>query len=239
MSDQIKIKRVLCKECKIETNHQILFAHETSGHDEENGVSYYKSYQMAKCAGCESVTFIRISSNTDDVDYEKGTLEEYIELFPERDSKRLSRPTRSAIDCEDLFPPKTRRVYREVIKGLAENLPVLTAIGIRAIIESVCIDLYASGSNLQKKIDDLASKGHLATSQAQFLHGLRFMGNSAAHEIEAAKPAEIVAALEIAETLLKTLYLLPDLAKTIQTGRPAAPSPPVTPTPIVTPATPP
>jgi len=39
------------------------------------------------------------------------------------------------------------------------------------------------------------------------------MGNVAAHEIVAPKPTELVAALDIAETLLKTIYVLPEVAE--------------------------
>jgi hypothetical protein len=67
--------------------------------------------------------------------------------------------------------------------------------------------------NLEKKIDLLVNKGHLASSQADFLHLQRFMGNSAAHEIEAPDREELDAALDIAESLLKTLYVLPMLAQ--------------------------
>jgi hypothetical protein len=39
------------------------------------------------------------------------------------------------------------------------------------------------------------------------------MGNAAAHEIESPDRAEFEAALDIAESLLKTLYVLPMLAQ--------------------------
>jgi mevalonate kinase len=69
------------------------------------------------------------------------------------------------------------------------------------------------GANLEKKIDGLVKKGYLASEQADFLHLQRFMGNAAAHEIQAPDESELRAALDIAESLLKTLYVLPELAK--------------------------
>ena len=42
------------------------------------------------------------------------------------------------------------------------------------------------------------------------------MGNAAAHEMIAPKATELVAALDIAETLLKTIYILPEVADLIK-----------------------
>jgi len=46
--------------------------------------------------------------------------------------------------------------------------------------------------------------GLLSAKQAEFLHNHRFMGNEAAHEIVAPN-RRLVAAIDIAETLLKTI----------------------------------
>lgn len=97
---------------------------------------------------------------------------------------------------------------------MGNNAPILAAIGIRAIIESVCKDLNTGKRNLEKNIDSLADLGHLSKTQADMLHNHRFMGNVAAHEIQPPKPANLIAALEIAETLLKTIYVLPKVAAT-------------------------
>ena len=48
------------------------------------------------------------------------------------------------------------------------------------------------------------------------------MGNVAAHEIKQAKPREILAALEIAETMMKTIYISPKLSEEIKTGNPSS-----------------
>lgn len=67
-------------------------------------------------------------------------------------------------------------------------------------------------------IDELADSGLLAKSQAELLHKHRFLGNVAAHEMKEPSPKVLNAALDIAETLLKTIYVLPGIADTIKTG---------------------
>ena len=72
---------------------------------------------------------------------------------------------------------------------------------------------------MEQLIDGLASGGVLSSAQAAILHSHRFMGNVAAHEIESANPPEIIAAMEIAEAMLRTIYVLPKLSKRIKTGK--------------------
>jgi hypothetical protein len=50
-------------------------------------------------------------------------------------------------------------------------------------VEAICIDRKVSGQDLQKKIDDLVSKGLLEKPQADLLHEERYIGNAALHEI--------------------------------------------------------
>lgn len=51
------------------------------------------------------------------------------------------------------------------------------------------------------------------------LHSHRWLGNIAAHEVEAAHKSEL-AALEISESMMKTIYIIPKLSQRITTGRP-------------------
>ena len=122
---------------------------------------------------------------------------------------------RGMIDGHHHFPVKIGLVYQEVISAMNHQLPVLSGIGLRGMIEAICNDRAVPGGNLKEKIDALATSGLLAPAQAAILHSHRFLGNRSAHEVVAAKPKELVAALEIAETILKTIYVLPELSAEI------------------------
>jgi len=198
-----------CRECKRETKHAVVAEHARNGSDEENGIQWWNNFEILECQGCETVGFRHVSTDTDSIDYRTGELDEFIRLYP--DVTKMREP----ISDSDDFPPLTRRVYLETLTALSGNAPILAAIGIRAIIESICKDLKTSKRNLEKNIDALADLGHLSRKQAEMLHNHRFMGNVAAHEIQPPKPASLIAALEIAETLLKTIYILPRMAAAI------------------------
>src|SRR5665213_4287430 len=62
--------------------------------------------------------------------------------------------------------------------------PVLTGIGLRALVETICKDKKASGGNLVEKIGSLVSLGVLTADGATILHRIRTLGNDAAHEVK-------------------------------------------------------
>ena len=68
------------------------------------------------------------------------------------------------------LPVQDARICSETI--IASNAGAFTFGGrwLRAIVEAICIDRKVSGQDLQKKIDDLVSKGLLEKPQADLLH---------------------------------------------------------------------
>lgn len=101
---------------------------------------------------------------------------------------------------------------------MANELPVLAGVGIRALVESVCNEKKASGSNLAQRIDSLVPLGILTRDAAKTLHSLRILGNRAAHEVKPHSIAKLRIALDIAENLLTNVYVIPHQAKSVLDG---------------------
>ena len=194
-----------CTECRRRTNHDVLHTEDVGGHDEESGIHWGAEYQTVQCRGCETVSFVTRTWNSEDTDHGGQPLFS-VTLYP-------SRTIRKPIESYYYLPDTVRWVYQETLTALSNTAPILAAIGIRAVVEAVCKDKGCTGYNLEQNIDLLVDKGHLAADQADFLHLQRFMGNAAAHEIAAPEQTELTAALDIAENLLTNLYVLPTLAK--------------------------
>jgi hypothetical protein len=207
MSEEKKVRRKFdCTECNRPTSHDILHTEEAGDYDEESGIHWGSAYHTVRCRGCDTFSFAAVSWNSEDVDYE-GEPVYLTALYP-------SRGIRKPIEASYYLPNKVRLVYNETLAALSNKAPILAAIGIRAVVEAICADKGAASRDpLEGKIDLLVRNGHLASSQADFLHLQRFMGNAAAHEMAAPDRAELEAALDIAESLLKTLYVLPMLAQ--------------------------
>lgn len=204
------VLKVLCRSCKHATNHDVLFIKESSGEIGDGDIQWWVTHQVLQCRGCEDITFRRNSQNTESIDPFTGQLEDYESLYPNRTDGR------PPIEGHENFPMKTRRIYVETLKALNHNALILAAIGLRALIESVCLEQKTKAKTLAGGIDELALSGLLSKKQAEFLHAHRFMGNVAAHEMVSPKPTELVAALDIAETLLKTIYILPGVAEVLK-----------------------
>ncbi len=77
---------------------------------------------------------------------------------------------------EHYLPIKVRGIYKETLGALNNNSPVLAGIGLRALIETICKEKNAEGSNLYKKIDDLVDKKILTPVGSSILHKIRTLG---------------------------------------------------------------
>ncbi|MHA6136681.1 DUF4145 domain-containing protein [Pseudomonas mohnii] len=101
--------------------------------------------------------------------------------------------------------------------ALSQNALLLTSIGLRACIESVCNHLGLPKSNLQKRIDGLFKAGHVSAGDKKLLHAIRFLGNDAAHDIKQPTPEDIRIALDIIEHLLNSVFILGHKAANLET----------------------
>jgi len=179
------------------------------GDEEIQGID---SYQVVQCLGCAALSFRSIHSNSEDlVETYKGSYEFYEteEVYPPRVAGR------SKLRDTDLLPGKVRRIYEETYKALSCELRILAAIGIRTLVESVCVDAGANGRSMEMKIDSLVGTGVLTKAEAMVLHRVRFVGNTAAHEVERYDLDTLNTTFEVAENLLQSVYILPEKASTL------------------------
>lgn len=202
--DKICVKEK-CIECNNETNHIVLSLTKVEGYHEESGIDWTTSWQIIQCQGCESISFRKASSCSEDYYYDDYGDMHYFErivLYPERCS-------RYAINDSDVIPNNVEHIYSETLKAMNSDQPVLSGIGIRALLEAICREKNAKGSSLLKKIDHLVEIGILTPHGAKILHKIRSLGNEAAHEITPHSPSQLSIALDVVENLIQSVYILP------------------------------
>jgi len=194
---------VVCGECSRETAHEILTGVDSHDSDDEADIQVWHRFLVLQCRGCKTLSFCRESECTEDLDSEGGLITTRT-LFPGRIA---GRPT-----LRDIYhlPSNLRMVYEESRAALMEGLAILTGIGIRAIVETVCNDKRTSGRGLFHKIPQLVEIGVITRNEANVLQDLRFMGNEAAHKVKAHTQEELNLAFDVVEHLLKTVYILPE-----------------------------
>ncbi|WP_426241372.1 DUF4145 domain-containing protein [Psychrobacter sp. TWP2-1-2] len=99
-------------------------------------------------------------------------------------------------------------MYKEVLLAFQEEALILAGLGLRGTVEAVCNDLKVTGRDLEIKISKLATAGYISRRDAERLHGIRFMGNDAAHKIKKPNTIQLSAALKIVEHMLLSVYIL-------------------------------
>ena len=214
--NDMKDKKLLvtCGECKRKTNHSVLVSADLSGTDEicrDYEIHWASNHQIIQCQGCDTISFRKASSNSEDGyvqigpdEWEDNILEE---LYPNRNEGRVP------IKDIHLLPTDIERIYAETLKAMNGDQPVLSGIGIRALIETTTKERSANGKDLMEKINDLVTQGVLTKDGADILHKLRVLGNKAAHEVKPHSTDQLDLAMDVIEHLLQGVYVLPHHAK--------------------------
>ncbi|RZJ99419.1 MAG: DUF4145 domain-containing protein [Flavobacterium sp.] len=162
------------------------------------------TYHVIECAGCENISFLNIYSDSEMIHYgdegelEYGQTETLYPYFIEKGTE---------LDSIYYLPGTIKNIYEETIKAFKAKAYILTAGGFRAIIEATCNDLKIRKDDLSKRIDLLHEKGFLSLNESKRLHSIRFLGNSALHEMEIPKQQQLLILLEIVNHLLENLYI--------------------------------
>jgi hypothetical protein len=221
MNDQIEITtsvkndtsetfKLFCNECKTKTFHiSRTYVKYSWDHKLVPMGGWSKNYTV-ECRGCKSISFYKegyFSENDYDYDeYGEPIIERY--QYPEPVYS-----IRVELMDEDNLPELVRKIYMETHMAFTKELNVLATVGIRSILESVCIDIKAKGDNLVEKIKDMVKQGLITESSSEMLHKVRLIGNKAVHEIDSLSAEELKAALDVLDHLLLGVYIIPGRAE--------------------------
>lgn len=196
-----------CRSCGHETNHVILSEHKETYREE---YAYDISYQIAECMGCDTKSFCQVTEDTESayqIAEDNWEIPTAIDVYP-----KFIKGHRD-LDGDYHLPNLVEKIYQEVLLALQEDALILTGLGLRGTVEAVCNDLEITGRNLEIRISKLATAGYISRKDAERLHGIRFMGNDAAHEIKKPKIEQLSVALKIVEHLFSSVYILEGEAK--------------------------
>lgn len=190
-----------CGSCDRDTNHEILFA----VHDDEYEPRLARIYQIVECGGCKTKSFRKVV-----VDYENAYQVDHDEWEVSKDVASYPAVLKGYQALPGLYrvPRSVREIYRQSIDAIKHEADVLAGIGLRATIESICNERGLSGKNLEARIDKLAKLGLISQNDADRLHAIRFLGNDAAHQIQATELEGLLVALRIVDHLLVSVYIL-------------------------------
>lgn len=194
-----------CSKCRIQTNHEVLYSVMT-GSSRNESFDWSRQFQTIKCKGCDNIQFRIVYKDESMIAWDSGTEEEFY-----YDQKTYYPPN---IDGHNGFknkfaiPEKIRIVYFETLEAIKNKCYMLSAVGLRAVIEAICLEQKIKGGNLVQKIKNLTKNKLITEKDEHRLHSIRFLGNDSVHEMEVPQKMQILIALEITESLINTLYLI-------------------------------
>lgn len=209
--------RAHCNTCSNETHHKVwTTVDETAAHSTPNQYhEIHTAHSMIECCGCSTVSYMRRHQDSEcrDID-DDGNMFEVIErsFFPPRMNDR--RPMKNIW----YVPDPMLTIYRETIKAIDNEQPTLAMIGLRALLEAVCVDKGAAHRNLADKVKGLVDLRFLTPDGANIIHAVRELGNDAAHRFRVAEPHTLLAALQVLEHLLEAAYILPRTEALLRTS---------------------
>lgn len=147
-----------------------------------------------------------------------------------------------AEDVEEMYPDDVRVWPNDLVQSLSEELQefyfetlvayhaksfVLTAAGVRAIVERACVEIGIEGvekikktggkylkSDLEGKIEELQNQGILVR-ESSAIDQIRLLGNEGVHQLARPTMEELDNALDIVEHMLSELFLRPKRADEI------------------------
>lgn len=225
--------KVYCDRCKRRTNHGILKHHrEEENHPDD--LCWQEDYYISICLGCDNVNFVSVYHDQSMVIYDPYE-EEYehfedIKVYPPEPTKDIEIFNVHKERSFKNLPEIIKVLYKEVVKSYNANLYLLSAIGLRMIVEGICKDLGIedgyivdentggkkkdkNGKEIRSKklvgqINGMIEKGVIVQVQSRILHQIRELGNQTAHELKKPKDRTISSGIEIIESILHIIYEL-------------------------------
>jgi hypothetical protein len=198
-----------CFNCKVPCSHRVVARAEVEWSVAEGAGRERVVHELVQCGGCHKVGYSAVTSLFSN-DQEESVLSSE-ELYPPREDR--TKKTRKWMDNLQRVPKRPRTIYMETLRAFNSGLHVLTGVGIRTIVETVCKHKRLSGVDLQRKIDALGSAELLGIAEVKLMHRLRFLGNRAVHEGNPPSKEDLEAGIDIAEHLLRAVYIVSTMGR--------------------------
>lgn len=194
---------VFCPECNMQVEARVIcsgsggFSSNALNPIDKVDAEYHgDTYSVALCRRCNSPFLIKQSHYGIPGEFE--TITDEAVLFP-----HVSRLPAEGI------PKSVLRPYEQAHRCFSASSYEACALMCRRCLEALCKSLSASGRSLQARLDALSESGAIDRRLTQWAHGIRAIGNDAAHdtEMELTK-SDARDALDFTEALLLYVFAL-------------------------------
>ena len=205
-----EIKKIHCNTCNLETNHELISNHDRDyvEFEEINGEKAIGWYEKTKygfwvCRGCDTASLEEKWHCHGMYDQNGDEIHSYA-YFPERRNTSIRDP-KKFLHIEK----KLDSTYQEIIKAYNQSLDIVSAMGVRALLEGICVEEGIEDKQaytLKGKIEKLQTASHIPESIIGGLMNLKIIGDDAAHRLISTDRYSIMLAIDLLEALLTHLY---------------------------------
>ncbi|MDN5513478.1 MAG: DUF4145 domain-containing protein [Acinetobacter sp.] len=203
------IEIILCTKCRTYIKHEVLTdIYHT--YDEYDGIlTMFYNHRILRCINCDSISYQDKTVNSEEVDqigeeYDGTPIYEdnaQIQVYPLRDDE-----TAFSKEFEKILPEEIYLTYEEVIIALNNKMPLLTALGLRTLLEQI-IKYFGKSDDLGVILTQFEEEGFISTKQRGLLDNIRYLGNDAAHRADSKSRKDLILHLKVLENLIYQLFV--------------------------------
>ena len=210
MSEPIKTMKAHCNSCGPHRTHVVLKTVERHWDDDEGRIDGTDVYHLLECGGCERITLRHDSWNSYETD-EQGHQTTTTVYFPPAISRKQPEWLTNFDGPFFLdFINPIRRLMTEIYSALQNDSHALAAMGIRALIEHVMVEKVRDEGTIGGNINKFIEAGYIAPKSQELFRGFLIeSGHAAMHRAYFPKASDILAMLDIAESIIETIYVHP------------------------------
>ncbi|WP_290564903.1 DUF4145 domain-containing protein [Akkermansia sp.] len=220
-------KKMLCGTCGTKTNCKTIIydSNRSCDNDVDDNDPDEVILLVTKCLGCNKYTVSEVTRCDHNIEEDKyGTLHivPSIKILYPTDYYRNNKTSREKFitsfktKIEELgscCPHEILLILQECIRAYENDLNMLTTVGFRMIVESVCQEKEKKGEIPKARRDELLKKGYICEQQKILLEKIWGFGNIAVHQFKPLKNNDIEICFDAIETWLKNIYHLPKIGE--------------------------
>ena len=105
------------------------------------------------------------------------------------------------------MPKEIYLTYEEVIIALNNKMPLLTALGLRTLLEQI-IKYFGKSDDLGVILNQFEQDGFISTKQRGLLDDIRYLGNDAAHRADSKSRKDLILHLKVLEKFNSSAFCI-------------------------------
>ena len=216
-AEETKSTKAHCNRCGPLRSHEIIGVHRRSWHDRRDHVDGGSDFEMIKCCGCDEVSLRETRWNSECVD-ENGyeTSEVYYPPAKIRSEPRWL----SKFDELSQGNSEISEILVEIYRALQAECLRLATMGIRALLENIMIANSGDKGSFRANIVAFEQGGFVSRTQRKFLETVIEAGHATMHRAFSPSRSDLIAILDITESIVESVYLHGDRANSLRQSIP-------------------